>query len=211
MIKYSRNQYFGGFILDFFESIFSYLASQDTNFYIAQIISILNGIIGVITMQMKKMELILVGQLLMNLAASLSFLLLGGSSGGINCAIAILHTALMFVFQKKDKKPPLGLTLGFLSLYLIGTAIGFVSLQDWSFVNVFINALSGVAAVCYCMSVAASNPKTSRLWYVFNPVCWMIYDIPIKAFVNLVVHTSVFVSTFTALIKTDKIFSRNKN
>ena len=161
-------------------------------------------------MQMKKMELILAGQLLMNLLSSLSFLFLGGSSGGIVCAVAILQTAIMYVFQKKEKSPPLGLTLGFLSLYIIGTAIGFVSLKDWSFVSVFINSLSGVAAVCYCMSVAASTPKKSRLWYVFNPLCWMIYDIPVKAFVNLIVHTSVFVSTFTALIKTDKIFSRNK-
>ncbi len=194
--------------MEILESIYLYLTSQDMNFYIAQGFSVLNGIIGVITMQMKKMELILLGQLSMNLLSALSFLFLGGNSGGLICLVAIFQTAAMFVFQKKEKKPPLALTIFFMALYVASTGICFITLESFSFINLFLNALSGIAAILYCLSVSVSSPKTSRLFYVFNPVCWIIYDIPVRAYVNLIVHASVFISTLSALIKTDKIFQK---
>ena len=50
----------------------------------------------------------------------------------------------------------------------------------------------------------------SRVWYVFNPLFWIVYDISTLAYVNLVIHVVVFVSTVVALIRVDDIFRLRK-
>ena len=73
-------------------------------FYIAQGISILTGILAAVMMQLKKMKVILLFQLAVNLLTALTYILLGGLSGGGICLIAILQSAVMFFYNKKAYK-----------------------------------------------------------------------------------------------------------
>ena len=54
------------------------------------------------------------------------------------------------------------------------------------------------------------TPFLSRLWYSFNPISWIIYDIATKAYGNLLIHTVVFISTVVALVRVDDIFGFKK-
>ena len=171
------------------------------NFYIAQGISLLTALTAIIGMQMKNMKAILITQILANLFTASTYFLLDGFSGAGICAIAIVQAVVMFFYNKKEKSPSPLVIFSFILLY-IGCSIVYYA----HFIDIF----SALAAVCYAMSIAQTTPTSSRLWYLFNPLFWVIYDIYTKAYGNLIMHASIFFSTLSALIHVDGIFKRNK-
>ena len=70
-------------------------------FYIAQGISVLTALTAVITMQMKKMRNILLGQITANILTASTYFLLGGFSGAGICLIAIVKSIVMFFYERK--------------------------------------------------------------------------------------------------------------
>ncbi len=163
-------------------------------FYIAQGISVLTCIVAVIKMQFKDMKKILIGQILTNLLTALTYLLLGGLSGAGICIIAIIQTSVMYLYNVKSVPPHKSVIFGFIALYIACSAFYFTS---------FIDVISAVAAICYAFSVAQTKPSLSRLWYLFNPLCWLIYDIFTKAYGNFIMHIVIFLSTLFAIIRND--------
>lgn len=163
-------------------------------FYIAQGLSILTCIVAVAKMQFKDMKMILAGQILSNLLSASTYLLLGGLSGGGVCIIAIFQTVTMFVYNAKKVPPHKSVIALFILLY-----IGYSALYYKSFIDIF----SAIAAITFAMSVVQTKPALSRLWYLFNPLCWLIYDIYTKAYGNFVLHIIVFSSTLFAIIRND--------
>lgn len=170
-------------------------------FYLAQGISIITAIIAVIMMQFKKLKWILLGQLTTNLLTAVSYILLGGLSGGGICFIAILQSLVMFFYNQKNKKPHLWVLGLFIVAYIACSVIYFKS---------FIDIFSALAAVCFAVSIAMETPFLSRIWYVFNPIFWAVYDVYTLAWGNLLIHTVVFISTVVALIRVDDIFGFKK-
>ena len=74
-------------------------------FYLAQGISVLTGIVAVVMMQFKDMRKILIGQILANLLTASTYFLLGGFSGAGICLIAIVQTVTMFLYNLKERPP----------------------------------------------------------------------------------------------------------
>lgn len=169
-------------------------------FYIAQGISILTAITAIITMRLKNMKGILIGQILANLFTSSTYFLLGGFSGAGICLLAIVQGVVMFFYEKNNKKPHNAVIAGFILLYIACSAL---------YYEHFIDICSALAAVCYAMSITQTTAKGSRLWYVFNPLLWVVYDIYTRAYANLVMHASIFLSTALFLIRNDGIFKKN--
>lgn len=163
-------------------------------FYIAQAISILNGILAIIMMQFKSMKNILIFQIICNLLTASTYLLLGGLSGAGICIIAIVQTVTMFIYNVKKLPPHKAVIAAFIALY-IGCSAFYYS----SFIDIF----SALAAVCFAFSVVQTKSSLSRLWYLFNPLCWLIYDIFTRAYGNFVLHLVIFVSTFIAILRND--------
>jgi len=170
-------------------------------FYIAQGISVLTALTAIITMQLKNMKGILIGQILSNLFTASTYFLLGGFSGAGICLLAIVQAVVMFFYNQKEKKPHLAVIVVFILLYIACSVI---------YYEHFIDIFSALAAVCYAMSITQTTAKGSRLWYVFNPLFWVVYDVYTHAYGNLIMHATIFVSTAIALIRTDKIFSRRQ-
>lgn len=170
-------------------------------FYLAQVVSALTALTAVITMQLKKMEWILIGQILANLLTAATYFLLGGLSGAGLCILAIGHTAVMYLFNRKGIRPHWAVGLGFIALYIACSAYYFESPVD---------CLSAMGAIFFALSVMQQKPAASRLCYVFNPMFWMIYDVFTLAYVSLLTHFIVFVSTVVAMIRVDHIFSKKK-
>ena len=163
-------------------------------FYIAQGISILIGAVAVVMMQFTSMKKILVGQIVANLLTALSYVLLGGLSGAGICIIAILQSVTMFLYNIKGKVPHKAVIAGFVALY-----VGCSAYYYHSFVDLF----SGASAICYAFSVVQTKPALSRLWYLFNPLFWLVYDIYTRAYGNFIIHLVIFVSTLFAILRND--------
>lgn len=163
-------------------------------FYIAQGISIITTIISVVSTQIKSMKPILVCKIMANLLSVATYLLLGGISAAGMCFIAIFHSIVSFLFNMKEKKPPLYVALLFMAMYIACSAIYYKSPVD---------IISGAAAVCFCISLTQTNSTAYRLWFVFNPLLWIVYDVLMMAYGNMVMHGIVLVSTIVAIIRID--------
>jgi hypothetical protein len=143
-------------------------------------------------MQFKSMKKILIFQIICNLLTASTYFLLGGFSGAGICIIAIVQSITMFIFNLKKLKPRKWVIALFVLLYIACSALYFKS---------FIDILSALAAVCYALSVSQTKASASRIWYLFNPLFWLIYDIFTLAFGNFVLHVVVFISTFIGIIR----------
>lgn len=163
-------------------------------FYIAQGISVLTTLLSIFTMQLKSMKKILIGQTLVNLLVAVSYFLLGGLSGAGICFIAIFQGIVMFFYNTKEKKPHLWVILGFIALYVACSAVYFKSFSD---------LFPAIAAVCFAMSIVQQKPAASRLWYLPNPILWIVYDIILLAYGNLIMHIIVFIGTLLGIIRLD--------
>lgn len=163
-------------------------------FYIAQGISILTCVVAIIMMQFKSMKKILIGQIIANLLTASTYFLLGGISGAGICFIAIIQTTVMFILNKKNISVHTAVVALFIFLYIGCSIVYYKTPAD---------ILSALAAVCFAISVIQSKPSLSRIWYSFNPLCWIIYDIFNLAYVNLAMHLVVFVSVVISILRND--------
>ena len=170
-------------------------------FYVAQGISVVTAIIAACMVQFKNLKLILLGQLTTNLLTAVSYILLGGLSGGGICLIAIVQSTVMFFYNQKKKKPQCWVLALFIVAYVVCSIVYYES---------FVDIFPAISAVCFAVSITMSTPFFSRVWFIFNPISWVIYDIVKLAYGNLLIHTVVFVSTAVALIRVDDIFGFKK-
>ena len=114
-------------------------------FWLAQGISVITGILAIIMMQFKNMKTILLFQIIVNVTASLNYLLLGGDSGAIISALAIIQSVVMFLYNTKKRKPHIHVILGFIICYV-----------DVSLFNIIVSGdlmeiLPAIAAVCFSL------------------------------------------------------------
>ena len=165
-------------------------------FYIAQGISVLTALTAVLMMQFKSMKLILLGQIVANLLAASTYFLLDGLSGAGICFLAIAHTIVMFFYNRKNKQPHISITIIFILLYIACSIYYFKSIID---------IFSALAAICFAMSITQKEPAKSRLWYSFNPICWLIYSIFCRAYANCIMYCVIITSTFMAMVRVDGI------
>lgn len=164
-------------------------------FYIAQGISVVIGILAVIMMQFKSMTKILIFQILCNLLTAATYFLLGGFSGAGICVIAIVQSVTMFLYNIKNVAPHKPVILAFILLYIGCSAFYYKSPVD---------IFSALAAICFAMSIVQTKSARSRFWYLFNPLCWLVYDIFTKAYGNFLLHLVIFGSTLIAMLRNDR-------
>ena len=168
-------------------------------FYIAQVISVLTTIVAIVMMQFKKMHWILLGQITANLLSGSTYLLLGGLSGAGISVVAVVQSVVMFLYNRRGRKPHLPVVIGFIVLYIACSVYYYTSPID---------LCSSVAAVTFAVSIMQENAAASRRWYVFNPLFWLIYDAYTGAYVNILVHGAVLVSTVMAMVRLDGLFRK---
>ena len=171
-------------------------------FYIAQGISILTAIVGLLSMQMKSMKGVLITQIAANLLASSTYFLLGGFSGAGISLIAIIQLIVMFLYDRKEKKPHIVVISIFIAAYIIYSILNFKE---------FIDIFPLMAAILFCLSIAQNKPSMYRWLVLFNPICWLIYDVYMLAYINIIMRIGIFISALVAKIRLDGLFKfKNK-
>lgn len=161
-------------------------------FYIAQGISVLTAAAAILSLQCKSMKGMIACQIASNLFTATSYYLLDGMSGAGICLIAIVQAIVMSIYSIKERKPDLPVLLIFIALYIGCSALYFKTVFD---------IFSGLAAVCFAISIAQKKTGNMRLWYTGCMLCWIVYDVVTKAYGNLVVHLAVLISGFVAMIR----------
>ena len=169
--------------------------------YIAYGFSVLTAVVAIVMIQFKSMSLILIGQITANLLTALSYFFIGGWSGSGICFIAIAQSIVMFLYERKHKKPQLWVILLFIAAYVTCSAILFKSVFD---------VFSAAAAVCFAVSVVQKNPFYSRVWYAADMLFWTVYDVSCAQYGNLIMHAVIFLATFIAMIRADGLFRKRE-
>lgn len=161
-------------------------------FFLAQAISVLTALSAIISVQCKNMKGVLAGQIAANLFTALTYILLDGMTGAGLCLIAIVHTVALFVYRNLEINPPLWLTAIFMMLYL-GCSVYYF--------KTFFDVFSTLASVCFVIAMSQEKPERMRIFTSINLSSWIIYDVATMAYVNVIVHFSVLVSTVLAMIR----------
>ena len=169
----------------------------DVAFYIAQAISIINTGIAMFSAQMKNMKAILFTQILANVIAAATCLLLGGLSGVGVSIIAVIQTVVMYFYNANGKKPNVAVTAVFILAYVLNAVFTFSTAFD---------VFPAIAAVCFALAVAQTKPMAYRFFSIWNPLSWLVYDIYIGAYVNIIMHVGIFVSIIIACFRLDGFF-----
>lgn len=168
------------------------------NFVIAQIVGILTTVVALISVQFKRVELILIGQIVSNLLVALSFGLLGGLAGAWICIVAAIQTIIIYFLDKsniKNKKSVKNLLLMiFVAVYITGTVIVY---QGWG------DIVACVCAMLFVLAIIQTGSGKLRRIMMLNALLWVIYDYQTKAYTNMLTHGLELLSILAAMLRLD--------
>lgn len=167
--------------------------------FIAQAIGVLTAVCAVITVQFKNIRSILLGEIAANLLVALNFALLGGLSGAGVCILATVQTIWIYYYNRRKKGFPMPLNIGFMVGYTVVSALSFSG---------FPSVLSWIAAILYALSVTQPNAKKYRIYMLLNSLIWVVYDIDLHAWTQILTHGFLAVSVLTAMARLD--YGKNK-
>jgi len=175
--------------------------SEQISFIFAQSISVITAALSALALQLKNMKQVLMLNIIANLLGALSFVLLGAYPGAAISSLAVFHVAIMYVYNKKGKKPGLPVIILFIILYILCSLLSYSSLLD---------ILPVLAAACFAVGTAQENSTHFRFWNFMNPVFWMIYDLSVRAYGNFAVHVIIFISIVVGILRIDLPIIRKK-
>ena len=151
-------------------------------------------LIQAITMQQKDKKNILIGLIIVNITAIISYLFLKSYSAVIVNFIAIGQVYIKYKFDQKDKKMPLYLQLLFI---LISILSGIFTLHN------LIDVLPIICLVLYTLAIMQSKERNIRLFTCGNIIGWIIFDFYAKAYVGILTGSFSLISTIIAIIRYD--------
>ena len=168
------------------------------NFMIAQAMGILSTVAAIFCVQARTAAGVLLGQFLANAFSGLSYGLLGSLSGAWVCLLAAVHSVLISVANKKDDeqrgKIVRIISIVFAVAYVIGSAMTFVRWTD---------AISCICALLFVVTVAQRDAGKMRNVMLVSMSLWVIFDIAVGAYTNIITHGSTIVSLITAKFRLD--------
>ena len=169
------------------------------NYLIAQIIGIIVAIISFSCVQFRDKRFILAGQFLTNVLFGVSWALLGGLSGAWICLLASVQLLILhFVNKSRPQKlfrRKLIVTIIFASAYITGTCIVY---KGWPDIVVC------TCAMLFSLSIIQRNASRMRSVMLCNTTLWLIYDLSLSAYANMITHGLTLFSLITAKIRLDR-------
>lgn len=169
------------------------------NFIIAQIMGILANIAAVCCVQARTAVGILVGQILANAFSGFSYGLLGSLSGAWVCILAAVHSVLISVInrwqEEKRRKAVRVISAVFAVLYVAGSVLTYAQWPD---------LISCVCALLFVVTIAQRDAGKMRNVMLVSMSLWVIFDIAMGAYTNIITHGSTIVSILTAKFRLDR-------
>lgn len=166
-----------------------------TNFIIAQILSIINGIFLITSIRSKEKKKFLVQNSISNLAGFLSMIVLGAYSASIGPVILTIQGIITYIYEeKKKKKQPKWLLIMYPLLSLIAGSLTITSI---------LSILPIISSTLASTMLITKNMKTSRKINLVSSVLALPYLITNKAYVAAIIFSASFINTLEAIYKID--------
>lgn len=166
-----------------------------TNFIIAQILSIINGIFLITSIRSKEKKKFLVQNSISNLAGFLSMIVLGAYSASIGPVILTIQGIITYIYEeKKKKKQPKWLLIMYPLLSLIAGSLTITSI---------LSILPIISSTLASTMLMTKNMKTSRKINLVSSVLALPYLITNKAYVAAIIFSASFINTLEAIYKID--------
>lgn len=166
-----------------------------TNFIIAQILSVINGIFLITSIRSKEKKKFLVQNSISNLAGFLSMIVLGAYSASIGPVILTIQGIITYIYEEKNKKKqPKWLLIMYPLLSLIAGSLTITSI---------LSILPIISSTLASTMLMTKNMKTSRKINLVSSVLALPYLITNKAYVAAIIFSASFINTLEAIYKID--------
>lgn len=166
-----------------------------TNFIIAQILSVINGIFLITSIRSKEKKKFLVQNSISNLAGFLSMIVLGAYSASIGPVILTIQGIITYIYEeKKKKKQPKWLLIMYPVLSLLAGSLTITSI---------LSILPIISSTLASTMLMTKNMKTSRKINLVSSVLALPYLITNKAYVAAIIFSASFINTLEAIYKID--------
>ena len=169
------------------------------SFMIAQAMGIFSTVAAIFCVQARSAGGVLLGQFLANAFSGLSYGLLGSLSGAWVCLLAAVHSVLISLANKKEEQKRNRIvrviSVVFAAAYVIGSVLTYVRWTD---------AISCICALLFVVTVAQRDAGKMRNVMLVSMSLWVIFDIAVGAYTNIITHGSTIVSLITAKIRLDR-------
>jgi len=162
---------------------------------LAHIISVITTAIAVVTLQLRNMRIILLGQIIANGLVAAQYLLEGTISAAGICAAAIIQVTVGYFFSSKGKPFPKWLTAVFVLVYTVIAVITYRTPFD---------IFSYLASLTFAISMVQSRSSVCRILLVFNNIFWIACAVGTGAYSPVIMNTTLLVTTVIGIIRLDR-------
>lgn len=169
------------------------------NFILAQIMGILSTISAIFCVQARSASGILLGQFLANTFSGLSYGLLGSLTGAWVCILAAIQSVLISLINKMGpkgrEKAVLMVSILFSAAYIIGSILTYTQWTDM---------ISCICALLFVITIAQEEAGKMRNVMLVSMSLWVIFDLAVGAYTNVITHGSTIVSILSAKVRLDR-------
>lgn len=168
-------------------------------FLIAQLFGVFSTVAAILCVQARSAGGVLIGQILANGCSGISYGLLGSLSGAWVCVLAAAHSVLisfirrMEKFRQKRWIPVISVV--FSIAYVVGSAVTYSQWPD---------VISCICALLFVLTIAQEDASKMRNVMLVSMTLWVIFDISVCAYTNIITHGSTIVSILAAKVRLDR-------
>ena len=167
-------------------------------FFLAQLMGIFSTAAAILCVQAKRPGGVLLGQFLANSFSGLSYALLGSFAGAWICLLAAVHSVLISVVNKYARKRRpwiVVISAVFSAAYVVVTVLTYTRWPD---------LISGICALLFVLTIAQQEAGKMRSVMLVSMSLWVIFDVAVGAYTNIITHASTIVSILTAKARLDR-------
>lgn len=165
---------------------------MDLRFWISQAFGIVALILICISYQYNNKTKFLAFQIIANTFYAASFLTLNVLVGGINTIISLVRVAVLFFYEKNNKKPPLFLYIAFCLGYIGSCLLCFQTPLDF---------MAIISYEMFNMAMFAENITLTRWMMVLPNFIIMLYNIFLMTYTNALLDGIEVVVLIVAIIR----------
>lgn len=168
-------------------------------FLIAQLFGIFSTVAAILCVQARSAGGVLIGQILANGFSGISYGLLGSLSGAWVCVLAAVHSVLISFIRRMEKSRqkrwiPV-ISVVFSIAYVAGSVVTYSQWPD---------VISCVCALLFVLTIAQEDASKMRNVMLVSMTLWVIFDISVCAYTNIITHGSTIVSILAAKVRLDR-------
>ena len=168
-------------------------------FFIAQLFGIFSTLAAILCVQARTAGGVILGQILANGFSGVSYGLLGSLSGAWVCCLAAVHSVLISFIKKLDDHPRRMWTMVISAVFSVAyVASSALTYSRWP------DAVSCICALLFVLTIAQEDASKMRNVMLVSMSLWVLFDISVGAYTNIITHAATILSLITAKVRLDR-------